>query len=310
MMRCANEMRDAFFDALYRHAVSDRRIIVLSNDFGAPSLDQFRTNIPGQFVNAGISEQNIIGVAAGLALAGKRVCVYSIASFITLRCLEQIKIDLCTMRVPVMIAGVGPCFAYDTDGPTHHATEDISLFRTLVDMTILSPCDSYAAAAMADTISTNEGPSYVRLDRGKMPAIYADGISLDAGCRITRQGTDMCLVATGIMTHRAMEVAELLAVQGVSATVVDVYKLKPLPTAALLDAMRASHRVAVIEEHTMQGGLGSMMAELLADAGTAIPLLRLGIPDTALYAYGQREALQAACGLDRKSIVDRIIAWR
>ena len=166
------QMRDAFIGNLYERANLDSNIILISNEQGAISLDQLRKNLPQQFINAGISEQNIISVAAGLALYGKKVFVYSIASFITLRCYEQIKIDLCAMNLPVTIVGVGACYSYSTDGPTHHATEDISIMRALPNMCMFNPADSNTTAALVDISLQSHTPTYIRLDREVLPTIY------------------------------------------------------------------------------------------------------------------------------------------
>lgn len=309
MIPTTEEMRDAFFDALHGEMREDPRIMVVTNDLGAPSLDRFRTDFPHSFINAGVSEQNIISIAAGLAMAGRRVCVYSIASFITLRCLEQIKLDLCVMNLPVTIAAVGPCFAYAADGPSHHASEDIALLRAMANVSIWSPCDARSAAALASVVRNNSGPAYVRLDRGARPPVYGDAASFGSGFSVLRQGADVCCIATGIMTHTALAAAGYLDKQGIAAAVIDVCRLKPLPGAGLLAAAGASAALVTIEEHTMNGGLGSIIAEAGVDAGLRLPLLRLGLGDDRLYAYGSRESLHAAAGLDCGSVVQRIAAW-
>ncbi len=303
------EMRDAFISALCPRAQADPNIIFLSNDFGAFSLDQFRREFPAQFINGGISEQNMISVAAGMALQNKRVFVYSIASFITLRCYEQIKLDLCAMNLPVTILGVGPCYAYGQDGPTHHATEDIAIMRALVNMNIYSPADAHAAEALVDIALDSTAPMYVRLDRGKWPLLYAKGASLSQGFTVHREGQDVCIVATGIMVHRALEVAEELAKYAIHASVIDVYRLKPMPPLPLLEAIARSDRVVTLEEHTINGGLGSLIVELLADANVSRPVKRCAILDECLYAYGVREALQRERQLDKDSLVELIKKW-
>ena len=303
------EMRDAFIGKLCLHAQQNPNIIILSNDFGAPSLDRFRQDHPRQFINAGISEQNLVSTAAGLALQGKRVFIYSIASFITLRCYEQIKIDLCAMKLPVTLLGVGPGYGYGPDGPTHHATEDIAIMRALVDMQIYSPADAHAAQAFVSLALASTAPMYIRLDRGKWPLLYAPNAQFASGFTMLRQGGRICIITTGVMTHRALEVAEALSRHSIEASVIDVYRLKPIQPLPLLEVLARSSHIVTIEEHTLNGGLGSLIIELLIDARLPIPVKRCAIPDERLYAYGPRDALHRACQLDKDSLTATIVDW-
>ena len=204
------QMRDAFLSMLYQKAIENPDIILLTNDQGAISLDDFKEKLPNQFFNIGISEQNIISVAAGLVLTGKKVYVYSLLSFIVLRCYEQIKIDLCAMKLPVTIVGVGSGYSYSPDGPTHHATEDISIMRALPNMTIYSPSDSNIVPALVDITLKSKTPSYIRLDRQLLPLLYNKDHNLHEGFSILREGNDVTVISTGVMVHRALEVAEEL----------------------------------------------------------------------------------------------------
>ena len=308
-MRPDLDMRDSFITALYDIAAADRRVVLLSNDFGAPALDRFRADLPRQFVNAAISEQNLISTAAGLAKSGKRVIAYSIATFITLRALEQIKIDLCVMNLPVTILAVGAGYAYSVDGPTHHATEDIAVMRALANMTIVSPSDSAIAAAAVSYVLGASGPVYIRLDRGKWPTRNLSQAELAAGVPIARPGCDLAIVATGTMVHRAVDVAGGLAEQGIDACVVDIHRLKPIDRDAFRAAFSGVRAVVSIEEHTVNGGLGGLVAEELADAEMLLPLKRAAISDAQLYAYGLRDRLHAERRLDRQSLCHDIAGW-
>lgn len=303
------DMRDAFIKELYVRARSEPNIIFLSNEYGAPSLDEFRTELPKQFINAGISEQNLISVAAGLALGGKKVYVYSIASFITLRCFEQLKIDLCSMNLPVTIIGVGPCYAYSVDGPTHHATEDIAIMRALANMCMYSPADSNMAAALVDVSLRSTAPIYCRFDKGKYPLIYKQNEDLSTGFTVVREGEDVCIIATGIMVHRAVEIAEHLKKYSIRAQVIDMYRLKPIDTRNILGVIKRAKKIITIEEHTIHGGLGSIIAEILSDANVFLPFKRLAVPDELLYTYGIRENIHCELGLDRDGVVQTILEW-
>lgn len=302
------QMRDAFIAGLLAHARAERDILFVSNEYGAPALDAFRKDLPEQFINAGISEQNLISVAAGLALAGRRVYVYSIASFITLRCFEQLKLDVCVHKVPVKILGVGCGFAYSEDGPTHHATEDISLMRSLAGMEIYSPSESQLAHDLVAGTLASTAPQYIRFDKGKYPAL--DGVMQDCASSFRWQGngSGLLLISTGILVHRALEVADELRRHGIACDVIDLYRLKPLG-AELQQRLSRATAVVTIEEHTLNGGLGSIIAEQLVDLGSVARFKRFGIPDAHLYSYGEREILHRMCGLDRAGISNELLRW-
>lgn len=303
------QQRDAFITELRARARLDANMVLITNDQGAAPLDGYREELPDQFINSGVSEQNIISVSAGLTLGGKKVFVYSIASFIILRAFEQIKIDLCAMNLPVTIFAVGSGYSYATDGPTHHATEDIAIMRTLENMAIYSPADSNAAAALVD-ISLNCGsPAYIRLDRDRLPAIYGGGHDFGAGYTTLRQGNDLCILSTGCMVSKALEVADRLENDNISAKVIDLYRLKPLVASGIAEAIGQVKRVVTVEEHCRNGGLGSIIAELLADSGLALPLRRLAIEDGAVFGYGTRDDLHRDRGLDTDGIERSIREW-
>jgi transketolase len=303
------DMRDAFIGELYNRALTDKGIVFLSAEFGAPSLDAFRRDLPKQFINVGISEQNLISVAAGLAMGGKRVYAYSIASFITLRCYEQIKIDLCVMNLPVTLLGVGPCYAYSVDGPTHHATEDIAIMRALANMTIFSPPDANTAVTLVDVSLRSTSPMYIRLDRGRYLPVCPSADGLSKGFRVVEDGSDLCLFATGAMVHRALEVRTALSHHDIKARVVDVYRLKPIDIERLSECISCFSRIVTVEEHTLHGGLGSIILEAISDAGLCCATKRFGIGDHQLYAYGIRELLHQERGLDAENIVQTIRTW-
>ena len=300
------QMRDAFLNMLYQKAIGNPDIILLTNDQGAISLDDFKEKLPNQFFNIGISEQNIISVAAGLVLSGKKVYVYSLLSFIVLRCYEQIKIDLCAMKLPVTIVGVGSGYSYSPDGPTHHATEDIPIMRALPNMTIYSPSDSNIVPALVDITLKSKTPSYIRLDRQLLPLLDNKDHNLQEGFSILREGNDVTVISTGVMVHRALEVAEELHEQSIQAKVIDFYRLKPIDVVAVTKILKGASKIVVLEEQTINGGLGSIIAEILVDSNVFIPLKRLAILDNMIFDYGSRDTLHKARGLDRMSIVHEI----
>lgn len=310
MMPIDMQMRDAFISTLYEYAVKKKNIIFLSCEYGAPSLDRFRAKLGNQFINAGISEQNLISVAAGMAMQGKRVYVYSIASFVTLRCLEQVKLDLCAMDLPVTIVAVGPSYAYGEDGPTHHATEDIAVMRALARMSIYSPSDSQMSADLVSHTLKSSGPVYCRLDKGSFPNLSpCQPIHWNQGYRTFNGGSDMCVIATGNMVHRGLEIRSACRNHGIGITVIDLFRPKPLSVRDLAKKMRNFDRILTIEEHTNHGGIGSLIAEVVAEAELAIPFKRIAINDGQLYAYGNRDRLHTERRLDCAGLVDTILKW-
>ncbi|MFC2001752.1 transketolase family protein, partial [Chloroflexota bacterium] len=184
-------MRDAFFDKLYEIAIKDRNLIIVSADMGAPSLDIFRRDLGSQFINVGIAEENMITVATGLALEGKKVFTYAMTPFASSRCYEMTKVDLSLMNIPVTIVSVGAGFSYDDSGPTHHCTEDIAIMRVLPNMTILNSSDSAMAAIFAEMSCTISGPSFIRLDREILPLIYGQAHNFSDGLTNLKVGKDI-----------------------------------------------------------------------------------------------------------------------
>jgi len=242
-------------------------------------------------------------------MEGKKVFVYAIMPFATLRSYELIKVDLSLMNIPVTVVGVGSGFSYEESGPTHHSTEDITVMRVLPNMTILNSSDSVMAARFAEMSCEISGPSYVRLDREVLPPIYNQDANFSDGLKNFKVGKDVCIVATGNMVHRAFEVTTKLAEHSIDAGVVDLYRLKPINEGSLLGSIEPSERVVTLEEHLLNGGMGSAVAEVLFDNGKTVPLKRFGVRDKYFYAYGGRNNIQSLCGLDVDSITQAILEW-
>lgn len=303
------DIRDAFFDEVYQIARKDDRVIFLTADMGAFSLNRFKADLSSQYINVGVAEQNLISIAAGLALSGKKVFVYSIAPFVTQRCYEQIKIDLCAMRLPVTIIGCGPGITYDSDGPTHHAVQDVAIMRALPEMTILNPADAVSAAASARTAYESRTPVYVRIDKGKLPALYRNNEDFSTGLALLKKGKDLTIVTTGVMVHSAFKVADNLAKHSIDAGIIDLYRIKPVNEELLLALIDQSNRIVTLEEHSIIGGIGSAVSEMLVDRGKALPLKRIGIPDKNCVGYGDRAWMHAYYGLDVDSVTRTILDW-
>ena len=310
MNKVYNDARDATFEELYDIALGDPNVILLAADTGALMFKEFKRNIPKQFFNVGVAEQNAISAATGLALTGRHVFVFGITTFVTLRCYEQIKIDMCYMELPVTILGMGTGYTYSSDGPTHHMTEDISIMRALPGITIWSPSD-YAMTAQAVHLAYQTlGPSYIRIDKGPFTHIYENrNHNFNDGMAVLQPGKDLTIIATGIMTSQALELARELEKSRIQAGVIDLYRLKPVNQKLLIDAIKSSPRILTMEEHTVSGGIGSIVCEILADNSILIPVKRFGIPDRYCIEVGSRNMIRQLDGLDVASISRTVLEW-
>lgn len=290
--------RDAFWNQIYKRAKEDSNIIVISADMGAPALDQFRQNLPQQFINVGIAEQNGILIATGLALSGKKVFFYGIAPFVTLRCLEQIRVSCAIMKVPITIVGVGAGFGYEDSGPTHHIIEDIAIMRSMPNIIIHSISDNRMASAIADISCSLPIANYVRLDRQKLPIIYDKNTDFSGGFHVTGKG-DVYVISTGSIIHLVREFAEGMKKSGVNVGVIDVYEF-PIQSCEFIHTIKDAKCLMTIEEHFLPGGLGSAVCEVLNDSGILIPVQRVGLnPKRGYYfKYGGRDIIRSDYGLD------------
>ncbi|CAK0768784.1 1-deoxy-D-xylulose-5-phosphate synthase [uncultured Gammaproteobacteria bacterium] len=298
-------MRDAFIDTVFQAAKADRDLYFLSADFGAAALDAFRRDLPEQFIHTGICEQNMVDLGAGLAIAGKRVMLYAMAPFITARCYEQIKAVLVSMRLPVTLIAVGVGLGYDHATMTHFTPEDVAAMRALNGMEVLSPCDAEAAEALARDLIARPRLSYVRLERqGMAPAYNGTFAALKVdGLATLAEGKDVVIVACGYLTHKALKAREQLATAGISAAVIDLFRIKPLNGAELVRRLAMYPAVVTVEEQLLDGGFGGAVLEAMADAGLSRPVRRLGLRDGFEVVNGSRDHLHHLYGIDTPYIV-------
>ncbi|HAM74030.1 MAG TPA: 1-deoxy-D-xylulose-5-phosphate synthase [Verrucomicrobiales bacterium] len=301
-------MRDVLIQEFYARARKDPRLLFISADLGAESLDTFRADLPRQFIHPGICEQNMIDVAAGLASAGKTVFTYAMASFITARCYEQLKVALGAMNKPVTVVSVGVGLGYDDAGPTHYTTEDIACLRALPNIEVWTPCDEESTREI--TIECCERPAfrYLRLERPGLPNVYQGNFrsAMGAGFCEVAPGGDVLILSSGYMLHRALAVREQLRMEGLEVTVTDLFRIKPLASRDLAAyASRFSH-VITLEEQCLAGGFGSAVAEALVDQGVAKPMLRLGLPDRYFFENGGRGHVLEKSGLGVSTLAQRI----
>jgi transketolase len=301
------DFRDSLFDAIASIMQADPSVMVITNDMSAMKLDAMRKEWPERILNVGIAEQNMMSVAAGLAQTGRRIFGFGIGAHLACRAWEQIKLDICAPKLPVVLIGVGGGLAYGSDGPTHHATEDVALMLTLPEMAIYNPCDPVCTILSVHHAYERHAPAYIRLDRENVTPLYAPDQDISAGFAIFRDGADVTLLSTGIMTFRAIEAAGRLRTQGVSVRVTDVSRLKPFAGSSWAEAIGAPKHVFTLEEHNISNAFGSQAAVYLAGAGGP-RLTVLGLPDAFLFGSASRTWAHDRFGLTAASIADRIFS--
>ena len=304
-------MRNAFADELTKLGDQDSRVVMLSGDIGNRLFDKFKAEHPSRFFNCGVAEANMMGVAAGMAMNGLRPVAYTITPFVTTRCLEQIRTDVCYHEAPVTIVAVGAGLAYSGLGPTHHACEDISFLRSLPNMVVICPGDAFEVRAALRASLKQDHPVYIRLGKKGEPVVHKGPLADFAiGKAITiARGGDVCLLSTGNMLPEAVEAAHQLEQQGISAEVVSFHTVKPLDETCLTDVFARFPLIATIEEHSRIGGFGAAVAEWLVDTRvTPRQFIRFGTPDAFFKQSGEQEFAREALGLSAHQIADKITA--
>jgi transketolase len=291
-------------------AERDSRVFLVVGDLGFGVTEPFAQRFPERYLNAGVAEQNMTGIAAGLALSGKIVFTYSIANFPVLRCLEQIRNDVCYHHANVKVVAVGGGFAYGSLGATHHATEDLAIMRALPEMSVVAPGDPEEAMAATEAVAAHDGPCYLRLGRAGEQKVHKRPIHFQLGKAVlVRDGTDLTLISTGGMLQTAVETADCLSRKGIQARVLSMHTIKPLDTNAVLIAAKETSAIFTVEEHSIIGGLGSAVAEILAEsAEPAVSFKRFALPSAFACKSGTQEYLRAQSGLDVESLSNAIYA--
>ena len=300
-------MRKACLNMVYNLAKADPRVVFVGSDLGPGVLGDMKEEFPDRFFMEGVSEQHIVGFAAGLAVEGFIPYVNTIATFITRRCFEQVALDLCLQNLPVRLIGNGGGLVYAPLGPTHLAIEDMAIMRSLPNMTIVSPSDADEMARfMAKSIDI-EGPVYIRLGKGGDPIVSREEAGFEIGKSIClRSGGEILLVSTGVMTNRALVAAEILERQGISCSVLHIHTVKPMDHQGLSLLANVARLVVTLEEHTLPGGFGSAVLESLSDnLGREMPPVeRLGIPDVFAAHYGSQDDLLESYNLQPEAIAE------
>lgn len=301
-------MRKRSLDMVHALARRDERVVFIGSDLSPGLLGGMKKEFPARYYMEGISEANVIGMAAGMALDGYVPYVNTIATFITRRCYEQVAIDLCLHDLPVRLIGNGGGYVYAPLGPTHQAIEDIAIMRALPNMTVTAACDAEEMTRLMEATLDWPHPVYIRLGKGGDPVIsrpergFAIGKAIDM-IEADATGCDVLLVGTGVATTEALAAAKALAAEGIRCRLLHFHTVKPLDVAALTEAAAAVRLVVTVEEHSVVGGLGSAVLEALSETSSRPPpVKRLGIPDRFSARYGSQQALMKDCGFDAAGI--------
>jgi transketolase len=300
-MHCAGSLsvRKVAIAKIHELAQRDPRVVFIGSDLGAGVLAAMKTEFPDRFFMEGVTEQAIIGMAAGLAMDGFVPYVNTIATFLTRRCFEQLVVDVAMHDLPVRLIASGGGAVYAPLGPTHMAFDDFALLRALPNMTIVAPCDADEMGRAMDASLAVPGALYVRIAKGGDPIVSRPELPFVIGRAIVlEEPGDVLFVGTGVMTTRALAARDLLAARGIRAGVVHAHTVKPLDVSTIAAAAHGAQLVITAEEHFRSGGLGSALVEGFADAGVSVPVVRCGFADAYSYDFGSQDHVLQAAGLD------------
>jgi len=299
-------MRTAFMEHLVELAAEDERIFLVCGDLGYSVLEQFADRFPNRYLNAGAAEQNMTGVAAGLALAGKTVYEYSIANFPVIRCLEQVRNDVCYHNLNVKVVSVGGGLAYGSQGYTHHGVEDLACMSVLPNMTVIAPSDPVETRAATRLLVETHGPAYLRLGKAGEPVLHTAPVDLRKGKAIlVREGNDATVITTGGMLGTAIDAVKTLAEQGISVRLLSMPILTPHDAEAIRAAAAETKGIVTIEEHGV-GGLGTVVAEELAISGARTVFRPLRLARSPIKVAGTQQQLREKQGLSVPGIMEAV----
>ncbi len=301
-------MRDTFISELSNFAEIDPNIILITGDLGFGVLNDYINNFPNQYINAGVAEQNMTGIATGLGLEGKTVFTYSIGNFNTLRCLEQIRNDACYHEVNVNIISVGGGFSYGPLGYSHHATEDIAIIRALPNIQVFTPSDDWEVKQIVKNMVAHEGVSYLRIDKSFAPSTSSLDEVFKAGkARILKEGKDLSLLACGGILDLALKASEYFEKQGINIRVVSVHSINPFDKNIVIDCASNTGGIITLEEHSLSGGLGSLVCETLVK-NNILPekFFSMGLESKFSTIVGTQDYLRDINGIGLESIKQNI----
>ena len=305
-------MRDSLLREIFQAMQQDRDIFFVTADFGSPILDKIREEFPDRFVNVGIAEQNLINISSGLSLEGYTVFTYAIAPFITMRCFEQLRVNLALLSevrtLNVNLIGVGAGYSYVVSGPTHQCYEDLSLIRSLPNFEIYSPSDSATSAGLISYCLSKNGPKYIRLDAQVLPDLRQDLSEnvYKSGFERLLDGDDGLFISTGYMTHTALEVAKLLRPSN-HFGVIDIFNLTSFDCNSLIQEIKGTERIVTLEEgFQKRGGLDAMIAEFMEQNDLSIRCTGIGVRPGYSFELGERSQLHELVGIGKQAIFDKV----
>lgn len=301
--------RKAFTEELLQLARQNRNILALTSDsMGSVTLNNFAAELPDQLIEAGIAEQNVLGIAGGLAACGKIPFVCAPAPFLSARGYEQIKIDVAYNDRNVKVIGVSGGISYGTLGASHHSLQDIAALRAIPGLTVLVPSDAAQTRYLTRRIAASAGPVFMRMGRGAVPDLYTADVDFTLGkAKTVADGCDLTIIAMGEMVWVCREASVLLKQRGVSARVLDMFTIKPLDEQAIIAAARETGRIVTAEEHSVLGGLGGAVCEVTSQY-RPVPVLRIGAPDAHI-AAGESPELYAHYGWTPEAVAKKVMGW-
>ncbi len=298
------DLMTAFFHQLKNIALKNKNVFFITADHGAWALADFKNSVGNQYLNIGISEQAMASIAAGMALEGKKVFIFSITPFVTQRCLEQIKLDICLSNLPVTIVGNGSSLTYATHGPSHQAIEDIAMMRSLPNIKILHPYDNISSAHSANLAYKSKSPVYIKLDKG-----FYENISSKPGDKLfklnKKKQSEILIITTGVIVHRVDKIIKKFDKLNHNIDLFNMFSIKQFHK-DLPKYLKKYKKIITVEEQNLPGGIGSIIAEIIADNNINVNLTRLGINDKYILKCGNRDWLQAKYELDERSLYARI----
>ena len=307
-------MRKAFVRKLIQLSEQDKEILLLTGDLGFSVFDEYKEKFPKQFLNVGVSEQCMVGMAAGLALEGKKVFVYSIIPFLIYRSFEQIRNDLCYQKLPVKLIGIGSGLAYGGQGGTHHAIEDLGIMTSLPEMMVFAPADPFEVEKIMDHALDFDQPCYIRLNRAEDPPIHTletiSHFEIGKPLKVRGSGTEgVTVLASGNVLSWAIEIFEALDSKGIRASVYSLHTLKPLDGEALRTILKPSGLVVTMEEHVQSNGLFSLVSTLMQSKGFLKNILCVSLQDCFIHDVGRQEFLRESACLKNSEIIDTILSY-
>ena len=302
-------MRDSFVKALSIEAEKNKNIVLITGDLGFGVLDEYAKNFPSQYINAGVAEQNMAGLASGLGIDGKIAFTYSIGNFNTLRCLEQIRNDACYHNANMNIVSIGGGFSYGALGYSHHATEDIAIMRALPNLRVFVPCDCWEVEEITKKVIELGGVNYIRIDKSYVSRenVIPKQIFQVGKARVLAEGDDLSIIVAGGIADNAISVHEKLKLEGVSTRVVSMHTIKPIDREMIINCVNTTKRIVTLEEHSIIGGLGSAVAEVILQEGLLPQKFKMiGLESKFSTIVGSQDYLRRINKLDTDSILNQI----